>query len=447
MSSVPFAGSMDSASLQRDSQPLQTSPFSLFLIRLNSVLHSDFCPSVNRWVYWVKRPIWCLVMALMLSLAVGIVVNTQVLLLTGILMIVGILGTILPWIMVRGLECHIRLDQQRSRVGNALLVRLRIRNRFPWPAWGLSLIRGFCGDSGNVAEESGGGEGISLACIPGWTTREFTWTFVPGIHGQYPLQPPELETGFPFGLIRCVCPVKTDGRTIVWPAPLDLAGLPDAAIIRCHDNTTADQTAGDFGDLLGTRFFRHGDSLRRIHWVQTARQQKLIVCERQALSRSQVRLLVDVTRGSHPERDVVSNTGSSSMELVIRVAASICESLHQQQCLVELLIGTEAPIISDNLQSFRRQMDAISTATVLNSDDHFRKICGQSAGTKTLLVTTPQGLTRLRNLRKDIRMICAGEELHAAGKSTAGVPWLRISDRAALSSQFPQLWRGACRVG
>lgn len=447
MSLISFAEPVDSASVQRDSKRLVPDRLLQFLYRLNGALHSDFCPSMNRWVYWMKQPFWCLVMALVLSVAVGIFVNTQVLLLTGILIVLAMLGTLLPWVTVRGLECRVRLDQQRGRAGNALLVRLRIRNRFPWPAWGLSLIRGFCADSVTGSCEGTNHAGVSLARIPGWSTQEFTWTFVPDTHGQYPLHPPELETGFPFGLIRCACSITSEGRTIVWPAALDLAGVPDSATIRCHDNTPADNSAGDFGDLLGTRFFRHGDSLRRIHWAQTARQQKLIVCERQAMARSQVRLLVDVSHASHPQHQIQSHSCVPSLELVIRTAAAICESLYQQQCRVELQIGTERPIHGDSLQGFRKQMDSLSTAVVLTSDEDGLKIGANSSGSVTLLVTTPYGLSRLKNLRRGVRLVCVGDGSKAEEMSQCVTPWLRVSDRHALTSQFPQLWKGACRVG
>jgi uncharacterized protein (DUF58 family) len=62
----------------------------------------------------------------------------------------------------------------------------------------------------------------------------------------------------------------------------------------------SDRTAGETGDLLGTRLFRAGDSLRRVHWVQTARQQQLVVTERQSPAGSVVRVCVDTAAESYP---------------------------------------------------------------------------------------------------------------------------------------------------
>ena len=428
------------------SEPVSDYMTALFQ-RVNEALNSDFCPTMNRWVYWMKEPIWCLAMAVGLSAAVGVFVNLQVLFLTGILCVLAIMGTVLPWLTIRGLTCHLSMDQQRGRVGQPLLVRLRICNRYPWPAWGLSLVRGFHADwdeSSRVAYRSAG---VSLARVPGWSTLEFTWTFVPTNHGQYPLQAPELETGFPFGFVRCACPIMTEGRATVWPALISLAGIPDSATVICHDDSPSDRSVGEFGDLLGTRFFRNGDSLRRIHWAQTARQQQLIVCERQAMARSHVRLVVDLSAASHPECGARMSGRGQSADLVIRAASGICESLHRQCCRTELQIGTEAPISGDTIPLFRRQMDALATAEVHEADDENRSRSGRSTGTLTILVTTAIGLSRQSVGRRDLHIVCVGEDAHH--KQTCGIaqPWIRVTDCTSLTEQLPQLWKGVCHVG
>lgn len=395
----------------------------------------------------MKEPIWCLTMAFGLSAVVGIFVNLQVLLLTGILSILAIMGTFLPWLTIRGLTCHLSMDQQRGRVGQPLLVRLRIRNRYPWPAWGLSLVRGFHADwdeSSRVAHRTAG---VSLARVPGWSTLEFTWTFVPTSHGQYPLQAPELETGFPFGFVRCVCPIATAGRATVWPALISLAGIPDSATVICHDDSPSDRSVGEFGDLVGTRFFRNGDSLRRIHWSQTARQQQLIVCERQAMARSHVRLVVDLSAASHPECVSRMSGRGQSADLVIRAASGICESLYRQHCRTELQIGTRAPISGDTIQHFRRQMDALATAEVHEADDDRRDRMGGSAGTLTILVTTAVGLSRHAAGRRNLHIVCVGKDAPRKQASVTAAPWIRVTDSVSLAEQLPQLWKGVCHVG
>ncbi|MFN5626594.1 MAG: hypothetical protein ACK5DM_21785, partial [Planctomyces sp.] len=94
-----------------------------FLGSLERTLNSDFCPQFNRFVYWMKEPFWCLVMALLLSLVVGLLLNPAALLVTAVLLLAGVVGGIFPRLSLSGLECELTFDQQRGRAGQPLLVR------------------------------------------------------------------------------------------------------------------------------------------------------------------------------------------------------------------------------------------------------------------------------------------------------------------------------------
>ena len=115
--------------------------------------------------------------------------------------------------------------------------------------------------------------------------------------GAYPVNGrAEVETSFPFGLFRARREVRVTGKLIVWPQTVALPNLPDVAETSSVDDSFSDRRVGDLGDMLGTRLFREGDSLRRVHWAQTARQQTLIVTERQAPLTTSVRVVLDFAR-------------------------------------------------------------------------------------------------------------------------------------------------------
>lgn len=267
-----------------------------WLQQTNAALNHDFCPGANRWLYWLKNPLVSLLLAAGISLLCGVFLKTEALFITAILLLVAGVGVALPWVAMRGVDVHLTFDARRSRVGQPVMVRLRVRNRWPWPSWGLSVVRGFALRDCNDTDE-----GVSLARVPGWSTVEYSWSFVPKIRGCYPLANPEIETGFPFGLYRASRKATVDGHVVVWPKTVMLAGLPDAVSTNQSDDQLADRRVGDFGDMLGTRAFRSGDSLRRVHWAQTARQQQMIVCERQASATTSVRVTLDVDAASHPD--------------------------------------------------------------------------------------------------------------------------------------------------
>ena len=272
---------------------------------------------------------------------------------SGVLIVAGILASVLavgiawPWVSMRGIRCELSFAQHRVREGETVAAVLRVQNRFPWPVWGLVLERGLThqeGDSGQVA----------LARVNGWTSSVFNWDFVPQQRGVYPLATPELATGFPFGLFRAACHASIDRELIVWPHTVPLHSLPDAFEIDPRDERHSDSLVGDAGEVLGTRGFRQGDSLRRIHWPQSARHQRLIVCERQAPATCAVALAVDL------ESVARMPAMRASLEQVIRVAASVCESLHRLHADVECRIGCDLFRVGGSATGLRRLMDFLA---------------------------------------------------------------------------------------
>lgn len=387
------------------------------LEKASSALSTDFCPWANRYVYWLKNPFWVLMLAIGGSLACGIFITPFVFLLTGLLVFVTAAGVALPWIAVRGISCHVMFDVPRTQVGRPAIVRLKVQNRWPIPVWGLSLIKGFAHD-----ESTDGNEGVALARVPGRSAVEYSWSFVPCRRGVYPRDAAEVETGFPFGLYRAAKAVSVDGRLIVWPATVALDGMPDASQSQQTDDQYSDRRVGEFGDAMGTRLFRSGDSLRRVHWAQTARQQTLIVTERQAPAMSSVRVILDIWEGHHPPgfRD-------ETIELSVGIAASICDSLHRQHCRVELIIGRTLMVAGDAASGFNRVMDTLAVA-----DAQADKPAESSRRHGfEILVTTDAGYRAGHR-----RQIIVGDSDNEA--------WVVIANKNDLNRELPAHWRRLC---
>ncbi|MFN9717774.1 MAG: DUF58 domain-containing protein [Planctomycetota bacterium] len=430
-----------------DSEGSWGSVFAL-LGRANSALNHDFCPNANRWVYWLKNPFWILILAIVLSLICGIFLSPSALFITGILTVLAGIGICLPWLAIRGVRAKVTFDVRRSRVGQPVLVRLRVRNRWPIPVWGLSLVRGFAVDT-----SSDSSEGVALAKVGPWSTVEFTWAFTPQMRGAYPLMEPEVETAFPFGLYRASRSVAVEGSLIVWPATVTLEGLPDTPDFSQSDDQLADRRVGDFGDVLGTRAFRQGDSLRRIHWAQSVRHQKLIVCERQAPATCAVTVAVDTAEGSHPgHASVKSRRIDDSFELLISTAASICESLHRQHCIVTLAICDQRIVAGESTVSFSRLMDALAQAKPSSDTVPLQRVT--VLGGFGIAVTTSfgqQASGAKLNAWNVVTVDATPKESRASGvaggntRTTGGrLPWIAVRGLSGLQSVLPQTWKGAC---
>ena len=86
------------------------------------------------------------------------------------------------------------------------------------------------------------------------------------------------------------------------------------------------------GEFLGVRDFRRGDALKSIHWVQTARNDRLIVCERGGPQQQAVELRLSTSGCEGSLSEVREN-----LAWRVRITASLIDLLvsrHLPFCLV-----------------------------------------------------------------------------------------------------------------
>ena len=435
---------------------------------LSRLLTYDFCPQVNRWVYWMKRPIAILSLAAVAALACAVFVKPLALVAFGAVLLVVLLGYLWPSIAVRGLSCDVRFRQGRATEDEVVRAVVRITNRWPWPVWGIAIEGGF-GPSGSVAEAASTKESVALARVVGWSTSEFEWEFTPTCRGEYPLAPPRLVTGFPFGLRKASRPVTVEQPLLVWPRVIPLETLLDAAETRPSDDLFSEHRAGDSGDMTGTRLFRDGDSLRRVHWAQTARQGRMIVCERQAAAQSAVRVVFD--SDPHLHRGAGRD---STLEWSIRIAASVCAAYHRENAHVECCFGHETIPLQAGSHGMKKFLDALARWKSCDQPQHHnhehgsqcehehaahqcRRIHHHNCGVFQLTITTDLGLehrTEHRHVHGDQRMIVLKTDAFADSCAICGGehhPPNRLSivlDRPdSVSTDFRRKWRHVCHAG
>lgn len=397
--------------------------------RLAAALHYDFCPSANRWFYWMKSPLAGLAAAAIGAISVGLAVNPAVLVAAGAIVAIAILGLIWPMITARGLRCELEFEKSRGREGQPCGVILRVANRWPWPAWGLSLQQGFVEGIPNATE------GAALARVPGRSQGEYRWEFTPPRRGVYPLTSPRIETGFPFGIWNTGVEAQVVRPLIVWPHTVDLHHLPELAAADSLDDLLSDRKAGDFGDLLGTRPFREGDSLRRVHWSQTARHGRLIVCERQAGAVAAIAVDADLVAESFAE--------ASECETAIRIVASLCESLPRLHAHLDCRIGGELIPVAAGPNGARRALDALARVprggfTVTPRHSPLRRL---SEGVLHLVVTGSKRTGIPSNNSTRVIAVGATEIPSCSRRHRA---WMLLeSNRLA---DLPAAWRRACHA-
>lgn len=408
-----------------------------WLSRVSDILNYDFCPRTNRFVYWLKNPMWTLLLAVIGSALCGAMINPQIFALTGILLGVFLLGVVWPWIVVRGLECRVRFAASRTSENQPVSVQIRITNRWPWPVWGLALEQGFAVFADVTRQEIG--ESVALARVPGWSTSEFAWSFIPQRRGVYPLETPAVETGFPFGMVKARKECIADNELLVWPRTVTLESLPDTFDQAPREDQLTDRKAGDCGDMLGTRPFRQGDSLRRVHWAQTARQGRMIVCERQSPAACSVRVIVDLRPAIH------SGEGpTSTLEQALRITASVCQSLRAQRASVECVIGREVVTLGNSESDWRRLLDLLARVPALGLD-HAPRVARGGRSVSQILITTDAAWDGAHAIHSaESRSIVVSDEDRAPFHSSR--PWIQIASSTTALESLRDLWGRACHA-
>lgn len=331
--------------------PRMISAIASFSRRLSAIGNYDFCPWANRYFYWLKYPLGWFVFAIPATATIGLFIAPQAWLVCLVLTIVMITGVAWPWVSMSGISARMSFNRTRCSEEEAVIVKLQISNRRPWPIWGL-LIRGRFSPP-----EFGQEEEIltALARVPAWSKNHYEFVIHPRRRGELPGSTPTVSTGFPFGLWNSCQQVAVENRLIVWPRCVELKSLPIlsgrqvAPIGKLVDRPGAD------GDIIAARAYRQGDTLRRIHWAHSARRDQLIVCERQRASHRQVLIRLD------PLGPALEGMAALQWwDVSMRVVASVCRELHQQGVEVTCELNGARILINSTSSGLRHFFDVLA---------------------------------------------------------------------------------------
>jgi uncharacterized protein (DUF58 family) len=254
------------------------------------------------------------------------------------------------------------------------------------------------GLSDQVAQASENVPSISIASAPGRRTARCRWIFVPGRRGVYPLATPRLTTGFPFGLWENKRAVSVERTLLVWPRTYPVGPVPMVGGDQQIEGNVARNKVGSTGDMLGVRPYRRGDSPRRIHWAQSARHDRLIVCEIQANARPLVQLVLDADPAVHGGQGP-----DSSREWAIRIAASLAKGWLEAGAQVGAVWNGQTLRAASGPNQVNRLLDSLAQLPDTSGPVLAETLAGPACRGFTfglqVIVTTDQGLVRAQRAR------------------------------------------------
>ena len=369
-----------------------------------------------------RAGIWVMALSAVAAMVAGVTINPLLLAVGGALLLAVAVGFVWPRLTTRRLACDLVIETPRCHEGEPALIYMVVENRGWLPVLGLTLAKGF---SDEIEPP------VAIGRIPARGTVKVEWNFVPQTRGLYPLCPPRLETRFPFGLTSGGVTAHVEGSLIVWPRVTDLAELPESPAPAAASDRVTDRRTGEFGDIVGVRAFRWGDSLRQVHWTQTARLAEMrpgemAVRERQAPVATTVTLRPDFSADVHD--------GGPSLEEILRVTGSLVRHFHQegQGCVIEF-DGKLFPVGDD--RAFRQAMDHLA-----------RVPAGGVEGPKAFCRIGPEDIV----LTTDLAQSGGGSktillETGGSASGSEGPVWLRLESGDCLE-RLPVAWKEACRA-
>ncbi len=116
--------------------------------------------------------------------------------------------------------------------------------------------------------------------------------------GVYEIGPVTAEFTDPFGLGKSRHVLGDTDSLVVTPAPLELLASPLSGSRGNDGMAVTRRQANPSDDDVMTREYRHGDSMRRVHWAATARHSELMVRQEESVTTPQATLLMDQRHAS-----------------------------------------------------------------------------------------------------------------------------------------------------
>jgi uncharacterized protein (DUF58 family) len=372
----------------------------------------EFSAKVRRLLY---TPLGVLVLAALVALVCGLLLHPRVLALCGGLLAVIATGVCWPWLTLRGVRSTVAFDRDHAVEGETVGATVTVVNHLPWPAWGLTLRGGY----DDAATESAQSLTVGLSGIAARLRSVNHWAFTPLRRGEYPLSVPLLVTGLPFGVWESKRRVAVEKRLIVWPRTYPVGPVPLTDGDAMVEGNVARNKVGSTGDVLGVRPYRRGDSPRRIHWPQSARHDRLIVCELQTTTRPVVQIVLDADPAVHTGRGP-----ESSREWAVRIAASFAKGWLEAGAQVGVVWHGVAISPASGAAQVRRLLDALARLP----DD-----CPTSL--IDLLASAP-----CRGLRSGVQVVITTDRAKRDGRRKADdrQRWVVLSSRGFADTEDPE---------
>ncbi len=191
-------------------------------------------------------------------------------------------------LILRDFNFERKATVRRAAMGQIFMERFEIRNnsRFPWLWLEIRDDSTLPGSQGSMV----------LALISGRQGRSYLARTRLVQRGMYPLGPTMLASGDPFGLFPVRRRIEPIEKLLVYPLMVEIRVFPNPPGLLSGGEALRRRTPEATTNAAGVRDYQSGDPLNRIHWLTTARRERLMVKEFELDPLAEVWILLDAER-------------------------------------------------------------------------------------------------------------------------------------------------------
>ena len=287
---------------------------------------------------------------------------------------------------LRGIQINRKARFLRSQVGLVFEERYVIRNPGRLPRLWIEIQDG--------SSLPGIVNSFVISIINSEENRTFTSRTRLNKRGIFQLGPTILTSGDPFGLfpITRICP--NDDSLLVYPMMVDILDFPNPPGLLPGGDSLRRRTQQITSNASGVREYAPGDPLNRIHWLSTARRNRLMAKEFELDPLAEVWIFVDSFSQIHyhlPEGDDEEEIEvgwqdqsrytlpPSSIEYSVSIAASLARYYLQRDRAVGAVFSrSEVEILPSDRGG--RQLNKILEALAMQQPDSTLPIEGLVEG-------------------------------------------------------------------
>ncbi len=222
----------------------------------------------------------------------------------------------------------------RAYEDESVRVTLRLANRFGLPLFLVELRDWFPCDA--LPEKR-----IVAQRVPanGGVQVEYSGLCAHG-RGRFEIGPLEVTVSDPLGLFRITTALPPVSELVVYPKTFPIRDLGLRELQWHAPLSLSTDRIGHAATFFGTREYRQGDNIRRVHWPSTMRWGRMILKEFEQDTNLEVTCFLDLNRAS------LRGVGrGSNVEQAVRIAASLAEHTTSRLCSFQLIADPGSPLV------------------------------------------------------------------------------------------------------